>query len=166
MPISKVICVVVTCDDCGDGWQDNDDYGTPHWPVGDATAEADFAQLLDSKDDGGLGWTEDDGVLRCRSCTSKHKGTTREHRSCARCGKYEQRGVPGACETLPPPVELSRAAQLVQWRRNHDLYIAAGHSPGDGRIGDEDLAMEVRALIFEAVALVERVDTALDGGAA
>jgi hypothetical protein len=188
MGVETVACRVAKCDACGDGWQDNDDYGTPHHPVGDAGTDPDqiLAQLLTSDDDDGLGWTRSsEGVLRCKRCSDMHAcatlghdwdswrscfcggrtvhpdGMTSEYRWCDRCGKVEHAVVPGTCEVRPAPVEPSKAAQLVQWRRNHDLFIAAGHSPGDSRVGDEDLPMEVRALIFEAVSLVERIDAAI-----
>jgi hypothetical protein len=68
MPFTEDICVVVTCDGCGDGWTTDQYAYTPHFPDYDAAR----ADLIDH------GWHIDGARLVCPDCTRLE--------ACARAG--------------------------------------------------------------------------------
>lgn len=90
MPITEVACCTAKCDDCGDGWQDGDFDGMPHFkdrtealmyliglpPTGDGDTDEDA-----NEDNWGWTLTEPDGaeILLCKTCTATRFCTAQGH---------------------------------------------------------------------------------------
>ncbi len=118
MSLRTVTCVVACCDECGDGWQD-EEFGAPHF-----ASEEQARRILT----GEMGWEATPaGGLRCRPCAAERacaehghvweawwvcrcagriqepghseQGCAWQVRYCERCGEGEHRcveGVPAA----------------------------------------------------------------------
>lgn len=189
MPVTTTTCIVVKCGECGDGWQHDDEYGTPHF---DSIEDARKALLGNADDGDNLGWTvtgwgdgarwldrycaakvaceaagghqwgEWRGCL-CNRAVDHGTGLTKQFRYCERsdyCGAREERTVEGECDYRPPFPEQSRGAVLIQHRRNHEIFAAA--LPDYAAASQpHEVPAGVEQLVAEGAAIAARIDAAL-----
>lgn len=182
MSIEQITCTVVKCDGCGDGYQHEDEGGTPHF-----TDAEDAAVLFRDRDEGqGYGWTKQDQITLCRTCSVERLcfieghvwsewrdclcgGRNRDDllgmrvRSCDRCNTGHEREPNGepACATPPEPFRQSRGALMVtQWRNGMKLRA---ERPDQQMPDFEDHYPEaLHDLLRRAAELVALIDASLE----